>query len=245
MQRLREKVKKYLEWDEVLNAYQLSALFNEREYFVSCYYENNNVGIIAFYKLANALTFRGSYKALLKILPMLRNHKGFSCYAILTQDLNLVRKHLSITRVIYEILMVLTENNFKSVIKHDVKVLNLDNYDEIRRYYFSAFSSINELEYLLSTNRVYASLTQEGEVASIAYIQDVTNKVAMIGGVYTRDDLRRRGYARSCLSYMINKLFHRFKYVGLLVEEDNYKAINLYKSLGFKPYSRLVYFEIK
>ncbi len=240
----RSEVLKYLMWDEILNAYQISALNNPHEYDVKLYVKDNDVGLIAFYKYAKALTFRGTYRALLKLIPLLKGYRRYSCYAILPHDVYLVRKFLKISSVANEELMIVNKDEFKPKINRKVCKLDCNNMSELMSHYSKAFSSINEMKFLLENGRVYASLTDNGEIASIAYVQDFANNVVMIGGVFTREVFRRRNYARSCLSYMIQELLNTYEVVGLVVEEHNNAAKRLYESLGFSFYSNFVYFEI-
>ena len=58
---------------------------------------------------------------------------------------------------------------------------------------------------------------------------------ALIGGVYTTPTLRRQGFARALLDYMIDlaKQWAGLRYLALSVSADSAGAIALYESLGF------------
>ncbi len=86
---------------------------------------------------------------------------------------------------------------------------------------------------LIHQNRV-AVLVCEGHVVSIAK-RGVTANCGMIVGAFTFAPFRRQGFAKQLLAFVLQHLLQDFEAVKLWVDDDNEKAIALYKSLGFRP----------
>ena len=237
------RLMEFLRWNEIANAYTVSSLLNPQEYDVIVEVDEKSIGVLSIYKLTEALTVRGNLYGLTRLLPRVAKLKGYWCYAILPQDIFIVRKFVDIDSIEEEYLMVIDREHFKFKPSGRVKVLN-----EGHLYQIPLQSEVpygrKEITYLIGRGRVYGSFTEEDELASLAFIQDTSENVALIGGVYTKSEFRRLGYAKSCLISLINDLLNKYRVVGLTVRTDNIPAINLYKSLGFITYMKLLSFEV-
>lgn len=241
--RVLAKLMNFLKWDEIINVYSISSLLHPDEYNVLVELDKNCTGILSIYRLTNALTVRGNLLGLTKLLPKIAKLKGYWCFAILPHDMFIMRKFISMSRVKEYYLMIVNKGCFKSKLIRRVKVLTEEHLYQVPSQSNTPYDK-REINYLVRKRRVYGSFTEEGVLASLAFIQDETTNVVLIGGVYTKSEFRRQGYAKSCLSKMINYLLLKYKIVGLIVRVDNIPAINLYKSLGFSIYTRLLGFEI-
>ncbi len=76
-------------------------------------------------------------------------------------------------------------------------------------------------------------LIAEKRIVAQAYIQAVTNKINQIGGVFTTEEERGKGYCKAILSHLCQNIIDRDKTPSLIVRKDNISAIRAYTSLGF------------
>ena len=86
---------------------------------------------------------------------------------------------------------------------------------------------------LIQQQRV-AVLEHQGQIVSVVK-RGATLRYGMIVGVFTFAPYRRQGFSRQLLSFVLRELFQEFSAVKLWVDDDNWGAIALYKSLGFQP----------
>jgi GNAT superfamily N-acetyltransferase len=73
-----------------------------------------------------------------------------------------------------------------------------------------------------------------GRLVSFAAAPDVLEDLAIIRGVYTTPDLRRKGYSTSVCSALVAKVLETGRDAILYVSKDNKPAIRVYRKLGFK-----------
>jgi len=230
-------------WNELLNVYTISSLLHLNEYDVLIEFNEKCLGVLSLYKLTNAFTVRGNIHGLRRLLPEASKLKGYWCYAILPYDMFIVRRFVGVGTIEEDYLMTVNKHYFKPKLTKCVKVLTENDLCQIPKEKSVPYGE-KEITYLVKEGRVYGSFTKENELASLAFIQDESINVALIGGVYTKPRFRRQGYAKSCLSKLINDLLLKHKIVGLTVSVNNLPAVNLYKSLGFKVYTKLFSFEV-
>lgn len=76
-------------------------------------------------------------------------------------------------------------------------------------------------------------LTAEDEIVAQAYIQAVTGEINQIGGVYTLEKERGKGYCKALMSKLCESIIRRGKVPSLIVRKDNISAMRAYASLGF------------
>ena len=79
-------------------------------------------------------------------------------------------------------------------------------------------------------SRIYAIYKNNSPICALTVIA-ITDSDAVISGVATHPDLRRRGYAGSLVAYAADKLIHEGKTVWLQRE----KQISIYEKNGFVP----------
>ena len=73
-----------------------------------------------------------------------------------------------------------------------------------------------------------------GEVIFKTELQSVTPEVVYIEGVWTREDHRSQGVAKSCLNELVHRLLKQHSMVCLAVEPEEEAAMKLYEQIGFK-----------
>ncbi|MEM0262698.1 MAG: GNAT family N-acetyltransferase [Nitrososphaerota archaeon] len=71
-------------------------------------------------------------------------------------------------------------------------------------------------------------------LASIAASYVTLPRIYVIGGVFTREKYRGRGYAKAVTSALTREAAFSGAIAGLHVEADNEPAIKVYKNLGYQ-----------
>lgn len=74
------------------------------------------------------------------------------------------------------------------------------------------------------------------EPVAQALIQVVTGRIAQIGGVYTREEYRGRGYCKALVAELCRRIFTAGRIPTLLVRQNNFPALKAYQALGFTYY---------
>ena len=74
------------------------------------------------------------------------------------------------------------------------------------------------------------------EPVAQAIIQVVTGRLAQIGGVYTREEYRGRGYCKALVAELCRRICTAGRIPTLLVRQNNIPALKAYHGLGFTYY---------
>ncbi len=98
---------------------------------------------------------------------------------------------------------------------------------------------MNKAKLKLKNNSVYGYFINN-KIVSIAAIDVMSKYGCAIGGVYTLLEYRNKGYARSVISKIIQNCIIKNN-ITLFVRKDNYPAIKLYNSMGFKNNSERIF----
>jgi ribosomal protein S18 acetylase RimI-like enzyme len=85
---------------------------------------------------------------------------------------------------------------------------------------------------------------EQGKLASIASAMAFHPEVAVIMGVETRKEFRRRGYGRSVVSAAVREALDRSKSCTLWVASRNSEAQPMYRSLGFRKVGEELWVDI-
>lgn len=80
---------------------------------------------------------------------------------------------------------------------------------------------------------------ERGRLASVGGVQVASERIAQLGGIWTREDRRREGLARAVVGELVRILEAGGRTVALHVGVDNPPAIELYASLGFRGRRRV------
>ncbi|WP_069650070.1 GNAT family N-acetyltransferase [Caloranaerobacter ferrireducens] len=120
----------------------------------------------------------------------------------------------------------------------NVRKVELENVDEIVKLYklieeFSRDISEESIrkKFEDNTGRGYY-IEEDGKMVSVAQTTAENSTSAMIVGVCTHPDYRKRGYATACMTKLCKALLNEGK--SLCLFYDNPKAGRIYKRLGFK-----------
>ncbi|MEM9008782.1 MAG: GNAT family N-acetyltransferase, partial [Cyanobacteria bacterium P01_F01_bin.86] len=96
-----------------------------------------------------------------------------------------------------------------------------------------------------SLNQNWDTLIQQKRVAVLEHQKQIVTVVkwgmalnhAIVVGIFTFPQFRRQGFARRLMAFFTQEMLEKHSYpaVKLWVDNDNFKAMALYKSLGFHP----------
>lgn len=84
----------------------------------------------------------------------------------------------------------------------------------------------------IERQRTWIKLENE-EVVFKTELQSVTPEVVYMEGVWTREDKRSQGIAKTCLAELVARLLKQHNTVCLAVESDEEQAIRVYEQVGF------------
>ncbi|TDT60966.1 GNAT family N-acetyltransferase [Fonticella tunisiensis] len=79
-------------------------------------------------------------------------------------------------------------------------------------------------------------LIKNGRIVAQANIQAYTSKINQIGGVFTLEEERSKGYCKAIVSELCRRIVARGKVPTLMVRKNNTPAVRAYKALGFDFY---------
>jgi len=146
----------------------------------------------------------------------------------LLRDYQLQREHISLTMVCTQ---VPAEGQGRWATPEDKPALQA--YLEANQAERGIRIVPHDWDALIQQKRV-AVLEHGGQVVSVMK-RGSTLHHGMIVGAFTFAPYRRQGFGRQLLSFVLRELFQEFSAVKLWVDDDNWGAIALYKSLGFQP----------
>lgn len=134
----------------------------------------------------------------------------------------------------------------------DWKMLKLDDVldfmVEAREKGFDQIQTREEVKRTLTQraeDENYIFLVKDGKIAAEACIQTSTSKINQVGGVYTTESQRGKGYCKAVVSELCSIITERGKTPTLMVRKNNTPAVRAYTSLGFRHYDdyNLISFE--
>lgn len=103
--------------------------------------------------------------------------------------------------------------------------------------------SKKSLQYTIENNKLFY-LQKTGKIVSAVLTHCENSDAALIGGVYTPEKHRGKGYARICMEALMDTLKKEGKTPCLFYEKNNASAKRLYQKLGFQPYGDWVVIEM-
>ena len=103
--------------------------------------------------------------------------------------------------------------------------------------------SKKSLRYTIENNKLFY-LQKTGKIVSSVLTHCESPEAALIGGVYTPEKYRGKGYARICMEVLMDAIQKEGKTPCLFYEKNNTSAKQLYQKLGFQPYGDWVVIEM-
>lgn len=123
-----------------------------------------------------------------------------------------------------------------------IKRVEVSDVDRIVELYKTSFKSFAPYEILRDklldgSGRGYC-IEDSGRIVSTAQTAFENSSSAVIAGVATHPEYRKRGYAVSCISKLCRELIDEGK--SLALQYDNQGAGGIYRSLGFMETGRMI-----
>ncbi|MCY6371999.1 GNAT family N-acetyltransferase [Clostridium ganghwense] len=88
-------------------------------------------------------------------------------------------------------------------------------------------------------------LIKDEKIVAQANIQTFTEDINQIGGVYTSEEHRGKGYCKAIVSEICKRIIFRDKMPTLMVTKNNTPAVRAYSSLGFTHYDDYLIIQLK
>ncbi|MGE5474442.1 MAG: GNAT family N-acetyltransferase [Ignavibacteriales bacterium] len=204
-------------------------------------------GIIPFYNLGSCIPHFEDDKALPEIIDLVKNQKTFTYLIGVEKVIKPIYEAIKDYRTTKENnkSSYMLNNNFTPFTAQDTII-----YDATTEERFIDFIAESDKDSHRDRAReeVISSITQkspdedflllekEGKLVSQACIQAVTSRFNQIGAVFTLPEERGKGYAKTVVSELCERIIDRNKIPSLFVRKNNTPAVKAYQSLGFKHY---------
>lgn len=249
----------YIERNHIECAFQIGnvehfGITNRKEYrrcgdYFGYFEENDLKGILPIYNLGSCIPHFETINAADEFAEIIKTRK--------VDYLLGMRKHVQpIYERIKDFKTILEYSDDSYYINEDPREYNLPDVEisavsevklddalnfmlEARRVGFGDNPSREDLHKVLSQRAPeedYVFLLKEGRIAAQACIQTTTSKINQIGGVYTTESERGKGYCKAIVSKLCSIIKKRGKIPTLMVRKNNVPAVRAYVSLGFKYY---------
>jgi len=129
------------------------------------------------------------------------------------------------------LVMKTNAENFKPLIRHQVKRLGTEDYDEVLKYFGEEW--VRRVKDAIHRGIAYGAYENDA-LASIATTPEIIDNIAFVRGVYTVPSLGSRGFATSAVSALVKEIINLGKEAALWVADDNLPARRIYERLGFQ-----------
>lgn len=232
----------YLRSDPFINAYAIYDLHHlrHRTKFFAYIDDGKIAGLRLDYLGHTGINFIGLWgeeKVVNKLLDVPLPDKMI--FHIPSEYENLIRKRFSITAKHPVDFMLLQKGCEKLCLRHEIKPLSLEDahYLASLRRENPSEKEIEEAESFIKEQSFYG-IFANSKLVSVACISAKIPEIWMLGGFYTKQAYRNRGYATSLASFLVKEALKETNHVGLHVRADNYPAKRVYEKVGFSEYKR-------
>ncbi len=129
------------------------------------------------------------------------------------------------------LVMKTNAETFRPSIRHRVKKLGIKDLGEVLEGLGDEWKK--RIENVIDTGVAFSAYGN-GSLVAVATVSEILGGLALIRGVYTVPSSRRKGYATSACSALVQELIDLGKEAMLWVARDNLPAIGVYEKIGFK-----------
>jgi ribosomal protein S18 acetylase RimI-like enzyme len=237
----------YLEMDIVRNALDIWCLETESDRYNLCVCRDGNEikAHLSTYNTPEAIYVSlGGREPAVEVLLSLVPTKAV---VTTTNDLgDLVKRKLRYDAIYPNDFMVV--NRGEERLRSPDKARRLSREFEIEYSTFgSSFNapkvSIEWIRDRLENDLIFGAFS-DGKLASVASLSAWLPQMAVIMGVETRPEFRRRGLAAIVVSAAVQEALKRSQACSLFVRSNNQQAIALYRALGFKKRGEELWIDI-
>ncbi|OJV66391.1 MAG: hypothetical protein BGO41_02880 [Clostridiales bacterium 38-18] len=119
----------------------------------------------------------------------------------------------------------------------DTLINDMKFFIDVETHFGRQVKAINDLSKdlkLLMDQDNYVLGILETEIVAQGFIEDETDLMGVLSGIYVSPKHRRRGYAKAISISLTNKLLQRGKQPYLFVKNNNQEAKQLYEKIGYK-----------
>lgn len=180
---------------------------------------------------------RGYKWAVEKLLQTLELREAI--FSIMPNHLKIIQKHYEIlgpvtsckANVTEFIVMKVSKNNFKPIVKHRVERLSTEDLNKLKE--IPDERQINTMLEALKYGEAYI-IRDNKRIVAMGTAFPLTPKNWLIRGIYTIKPYRGLGLGTSITSAITKRIVEENSAALLLVDKENEPAIKIYKKLGFK-----------
>jgi GNAT superfamily N-acetyltransferase len=129
------------------------------------------------------------------------------------------------------LVMKTTAENFKPVIRHRVKKLGPEDFNEVLERFGEEWEK--RVKDAVYRGMAYGAYENDA-LTSIATTPEIIDNIAFVRGVHTIPSSRGRGLATSAVSALVREWIRLGKEAALWVAEDNIPARRIYEKIGFQ-----------
>lgn len=179
-----------------------------------------------------------STEGMAQLLGFLREQLPARVYAHLGPSLRRVLE----TRFAFEehgphqVMELVEPDNVRMADSQGVERLGKADLGKMRTLYDASYPGHWFNEAMLDNGPYLGLRDERGRLASAAgvHVYSERYKVAALGNIVTRPDLRGRGYGKRVTAALCQELLTRVETIGLNVHTGNQAAIGVYEGLGFR-----------
>jgi RimJ/RimL family protein N-acetyltransferase len=232
-----ERVRRILETNRVWCAYALADL-DPSQAVHSEWLVGANAVVLIYRGLETPVLFaHGSPVELTGLLDQVP--EGAYQYTLMGADRTLLAGRLVAEREVRMWRMALRPSAFQAALAEGAIPLGQPDLPEILELFNDDPDRPDAFHERQLREGVFFGVRHEGRLAGLAgtHILSVTHTVGAIGNVFTRPDLRNRGFATRATAAVVRALLERgVTTIVLNVAMDNEPAIRSYRRLGFWPF---------
>lgn len=206
-------------------------------------------GILPFYNLGSCIPHYEVDDAIFSFAELMRDRKFeylIGMHKVIKPLYDEIKDYKEVLS--YDEQFYFINKDFKPYILNDVKFkdANKVNSDEVVDFIIEA--RINGFKQIATREDVEKTLIERGEeeefiisqindkMVAQACVQTYTQKINQIGGVYTTEKERGKGYCKATVSELCRRIIAKGKVPTLFVKKANIPAVKAYNALGFEHY---------
>lgn len=222
------------------------------------YFEDGRLkGILPFYNLGSCIPHYESCSAVAEFANLMNNRK-FKFLLGMEKIIKPLYEQLAGKKTSsYESSSYYVNKNFTPFILENIEIKNARDIPLDNAVKFSLEAGLKgfrrEMPYDKEAKAImqkpkeedYIFLLKDGKIVAQANIQTTTDKINQIGGVYTSEEERGKGYCKAVVSEMCSRIIARGKLPTLMVVKKNTPAVKAYNALGFKHFDDYLIIEFE